>query len=198
MTVEPTSPNPSPAESGRQKTAIPKNPGRRDLGMRATLLFPDREIVERFYVPVIYTACRTCYSEQDPAGDLPARPGRRLRPAQDAEADQLRHRIRARLDHRARRVHVRDQRRLANPVAPARPASCRRRLRPAEPALRQVQGRGHDAPPLDRRGRRGPARRATRSRSTARSGCTATCWRPACPARTRGSSSRTRPGRTWS
>src|SRR5882724_7062518 len=50
----------------RDKTAIPKNPGRRDLGMSATLLFPNREIVEQYYVPVIYTACRTCYSEQDP------------------------------------------------------------------------------------------------------------------------------------
>jgi thymidylate synthase (FAD) len=35
--------------------------------MRATLLFPDREIVERYYVPLVYTACRTCYSELDPA-----------------------------------------------------------------------------------------------------------------------------------
>ena len=34
--------------------------------MRATMLFPDRDIVEKFYVPMIYTACRTCYSEQDP------------------------------------------------------------------------------------------------------------------------------------
>lgn len=59
MTVEPTTP-------AREKTAIPKNPGRRDLGMKATLLFPDREIVERFYVPIIYTACRTCYSEEVP------------------------------------------------------------------------------------------------------------------------------------
>ena len=50
----------------REKTAIPKNPGRRDLGMKATLLFPDREIVDRFYVPLIYTACRTCYSELEP------------------------------------------------------------------------------------------------------------------------------------
>ena len=49
-----------------QTTGIPKNPGRRELGLRATLLFPDREIVERFYVPLIYTACRTCYSELDP------------------------------------------------------------------------------------------------------------------------------------
>ena len=34
--------------------------------MKATLLFPDRDIVERFYVPLIYTACRTCYSELEP------------------------------------------------------------------------------------------------------------------------------------
>jgi thymidylate synthase (FAD) len=49
-----------------EKTAIPKNPGRHELGMRATLLFPTKEIVERYYVPLVYTACRTCYSEQDP------------------------------------------------------------------------------------------------------------------------------------
>src|SRR4051794_8232569 len=48
------------------KTGIPKNPGRRELGMKATLLFPDREIVDKFYVPLIYTACRTCYSELQP------------------------------------------------------------------------------------------------------------------------------------
>jgi thymidylate synthase (FAD) len=60
MTVEPA------AESPREKTGIPKNPGRRDLGMKVTLLFPDREIVERSYVPIIYTACRTCYSEEAP------------------------------------------------------------------------------------------------------------------------------------
>jgi thymidylate synthase (FAD) len=34
--------------------------------MRATLMFPTREIVERYYVPLIYTACRTCYSELAP------------------------------------------------------------------------------------------------------------------------------------
>jgi thymidylate synthase (FAD) len=61
------------------KASIPKNPGRRDLGIRATLLFPDRDIVQRYYVPLIYTACRTCYSELDPdeifrravAGEVP-------------------------------------------------------------------------------------------------------------------------------
>jgi thymidylate synthase (FAD) len=61
------------AQTGRSTTsgtsarsAIPPNPGRHDLGMRATLLFPTREIVERYYVPLIYTACRTCYSELTP------------------------------------------------------------------------------------------------------------------------------------
>jgi thymidylate synthase (FAD) len=34
--------------------------------MKATLLFPNKEIVERYYVPLIYTACRTCYSELTP------------------------------------------------------------------------------------------------------------------------------------
>ncbi len=45
---------------------MPRNPGRHDLGLRASLLFPDREIVERYYVPLVYTACRTCYSELEP------------------------------------------------------------------------------------------------------------------------------------
>jgi thymidylate synthase (FAD) len=76
MTAEPRPPDPvlpatSPARAvlqpaARDKTGIPKNPGRRDLGMKVSLLFPDRDIVEKFYVPVIYTACRTCYSEEVP------------------------------------------------------------------------------------------------------------------------------------
>ncbi len=59
-------PSPGSPTADRARTGIPKNPGRRDLGIRATLLFPNREIVERYYVPLIYTACRTCYSELDP------------------------------------------------------------------------------------------------------------------------------------
>src|SRR3982750_3315912 len=86
MTAEATQPNAAEGPSGangtaaapagggpataptsvREKTAIPKNPGRRDLGMKATLLFPNKEIVEQYYVPLIYTACRTCYSELTP------------------------------------------------------------------------------------------------------------------------------------
>ncbi len=61
-----TTPTTTQPEPAREKSGIPKNPGRRDLGLRAKLVFPNREIVEQFYVPIIYTACRTCYSEQDP------------------------------------------------------------------------------------------------------------------------------------
>jgi thymidylate synthase (FAD) len=56
----PTGPSEAP------KTGIPKNPGRAELGLKATLLFPSKEVVEQYYVPLIYTACRTCYSELDP------------------------------------------------------------------------------------------------------------------------------------
>ena len=31
----------------REKTGIPRNPGRHELGLSAKLLFPDREIVSR-------------------------------------------------------------------------------------------------------------------------------------------------------
>src|SRR5215212_4477962 len=56
----------TPGATPKEPTGIPKNPGRADLGLKATLLFPNREIVERYYVPLIYTACRTCYSELTP------------------------------------------------------------------------------------------------------------------------------------
>ena len=71
----------------REKTAIPKNPGRRELGMKATLLFPDRDIVEKFYVPLIYTACRTCYSELEPEEIFRRAVAGEIDPAQAAEAD---------------------------------------------------------------------------------------------------------------
>src|SRR5438045_6961574 len=67
MTAEATQPTSSDAPAAaREKTAIPKNPGRRELGMKATLLFPNKDIVEQYYVPLIHTACRTCYSELTP------------------------------------------------------------------------------------------------------------------------------------
>jgi thymidylate synthase (FAD) len=59
MAVEPAR---SPA-AATPKAATPKSPATRDLGMTATLLFPTREIAQQYYLPLIYTACRTCYSE---------------------------------------------------------------------------------------------------------------------------------------
>src|SRR5512141_3428299 len=50
-------------EAGTASAGIPRSPATRDLGMRATLLFPAREIAQQYYLPLIYTACRTCYSE---------------------------------------------------------------------------------------------------------------------------------------
>src|SRR5512141_1776058 len=62
----PASPTPAGSAAAAPKAGIPKNPGRADLGLKATLLFPSREVVEQYYVPLIYTACRTCYSELPP------------------------------------------------------------------------------------------------------------------------------------
>src|SRR5512132_4074327 len=65
MTAQ-ASPTEAAAGSAAPKAGIPKNPGRAELGLKATLLFPSKEVVESYYVPLIYTACRTCYSELDP------------------------------------------------------------------------------------------------------------------------------------
>jgi thymidylate synthase (FAD) len=50
----------------RQPSATPRSPATRELGMKASLLFPTREIAETYYLPLVYTACRTCYSELEP------------------------------------------------------------------------------------------------------------------------------------
>ena len=47
-------------------STTPRSPAKRDLGMTAKLLFPTREIAQSYYLPLIYTACRTCYSELEP------------------------------------------------------------------------------------------------------------------------------------
>jgi len=60
VSAEPQAPLTSAAST------TPRSPATRDLGMRATLLFPTREIAESYYLPLVYTACRTCYSELEP------------------------------------------------------------------------------------------------------------------------------------
>ena len=55
-------------------------PARPDLGLRAKLLYPDAQTAAKYYVPLIYTACRTCYSELTPQEIFAA--------ASDPDADQ--------------------------------------------------------------------------------------------------------------
>ena len=62
---------------------------------------------------------------------------------------------------------------------PARPPSRGRGLRPAEPALRQVQGRGDDAAGDHRRGRSRPARAVRGAGRRGARRCTASSSRPA-------------------
>jgi thymidylate synthase (FAD) len=64
MTAEAVVPQPATDQAARPAT--PKSPAKHELGMRATLLFPTREIAQQYYLPLIYTACRTCYSELEP------------------------------------------------------------------------------------------------------------------------------------
>jgi len=67
MALHPVPPSSdSPDAAVGEKKATPRSPATRDLGMRATLLFPTREIAQQYYLPLIYTACRTCYSELEP------------------------------------------------------------------------------------------------------------------------------------
>jgi thymidylate synthase (FAD) len=56
----------STPDRSRPVSSTPRSPATRDLGMRAKLLFPTREICEQYYLPLVYTACRTCYSELEP------------------------------------------------------------------------------------------------------------------------------------
>jgi thymidylate synthase (FAD) len=81
-----TAETPAPGQPGASPNrSIPLNPGRRDLGMRAKLVFPTREIVERYYVPLIYTACRTCYSELAPDDIFERAIDGRISPAKQRE-----------------------------------------------------------------------------------------------------------------
>src|SRR3990172_916753 len=63
MTSMTTQARPPAVTDGATASATPRSPATRDLGMRAKLLFPTREIAQQYYLPLIYTACRTCYSE---------------------------------------------------------------------------------------------------------------------------------------
>ncbi|HEV8516242.1 MAG TPA: FAD-dependent thymidylate synthase [Candidatus Limnocylindrales bacterium] len=65
-TVTGSQTSPAAAVEAPVRPPTPKSPARHELGMRVGLIFPTREITEQFYLPLIYTACRTCYSELEP------------------------------------------------------------------------------------------------------------------------------------
>ena len=55
------------SEAGPPKKSIPRNPGRRELGIKATLLFPDREIVDLPPTHPIFT----CFYQLDRYPQVP-------------------------------------------------------------------------------------------------------------------------------
>ena len=57
----------TPSEPTREKTGIPEEPGPPRPGVEGDAASSRTARSSRsIYVPIIYTACRTCYSEQDP------------------------------------------------------------------------------------------------------------------------------------
>src|SRR5688500_20176969 len=52
----------SPAVGWHPEAQMPPT----SAALSAKLIFPTKEIVEEYYLPIIYTACRTCYSELVP------------------------------------------------------------------------------------------------------------------------------------
>ncbi len=210
MTAEPTPPDPAAppasasaaggaaAEPAREKTGIPKNPGRRDLGMKVTLLFPDREIVERSYVPIIYTACRTCYSEEAPEEIF------RRALAGDFDPVKMQKLISSVIEsgHGSTIEHVVFTFAITGVSRTLSHQLVRHRAGVAfdQQSQRYVKFKGQADDAADTRSPRPtrPCASATSRRSRGRSSSTATCSRPVCPARTPGSCSRTRPGRTSS
>ena len=158
----------------RAKTAIPKNPGRRDLGMKATLLFPDREIVERFYVPLIYTACRTCYSELEPTrssgGPSPARSTRHEQKLIQGVIES---------GHGSTIEHIVFTFGISGVSRTLSHQLVRHRAGVAfdQQSQRYVKFKGASTmlPTTHGRGRTRSCASATRTRSTARSSCTASC-----------------------
>ena len=165
--------------------------------MKATLLFPNREIVERYYVPLVYTACRTCYSELDPQeifrraveGEVAPASMQRLisNVIESGHGSTIEHIVFTFALSGVSRTLSHQLVRHRAGVAFDQQSQRYVKFKGAATMLPATIAEGD--PDL---------RPATRSRSTARWACTASCSRPACPARTRGSCSPTPRARTSS
>ena len=193
MTAEPIHPS-----RRRDKTGHPEEPGPARPRDAATLLFPDREIVEKYYVPIIYTACRTCYSEEAPEeifaqsvdGDFdPAKMQKLIASViESGHGSTIEHivftfaitGVSRTLSHqlvRHRAGVAFDQQSQRYVKFKGEATMLPHSIAEGDPELRERYKAQVD-------GRARPVRRHARGRR--------------CPARTPGSSSRTRPGRTWS
>jgi len=178
------------AGRARAKSGIPRNPGRHEMGMKATLTLPEPRDRRALLRPPDLHGLPDLYSELEPEEIFRRAEGGEIEPAKMQrlisgviESGPLGSTI----EHVV--FTLRHQRVSRTLVAPAGPPPGRRRLRPAEPALRLLQAGRDDASGHDRGGGSRAAGSLPRSRSTARSACTASCWRPASPARTPASSS---------
>ena len=132
-------------------------------------------------MPLIYTACRTCYSELEPQEIFRRATAGEIAPAsmQRLIGNVIESGHGSTIEHIVFTFAISGvSRTLSHQLVRHRAGVG---VRPAEPALRQVQGRRDDAAGDDRRGRRRACVSGTRSRSTARSGCTASSSRPASP-----------------
>jgi hypothetical protein len=185
------------ARPTRDKTGIPKNPGRRDLGLRATLVFPNREIVEQLLRPDDLHRVPTVLFR--------AGPDEIFRRAVEGDFDPLKMQklIGSVIESGTARPSSTSSSR-------SRSAACRGRCRTSSCATARAW-RSTSRASATSSSRARPTMlphsiaegdpscaSATRSRSTARSSLYGELLRRACPARTRGSCSRTRPGRTSS
>ena len=163
--------------------------------MKAPLLFPDREIVERFYVP--------SHLHRVPDVLLGGGPRGRSSKAVDGEFDpaKMQKLISSVIEsgHGSTIEHVVFTFAITGVSRTLSHQLVRHRAGVAfdQQSQRYVKFKGpatmlpHSIAEADPE-----LASATRSRSAARSTCTARCWGPGCPARMRGSSSRTRPART--
>ena len=158
---------------------------------------PRPDIVQRYYVPLIYTACRTCYSELEPQEIFRRAVDGEVATGIDAEA----HRSVIESGHGSTIEHIVFTFAISGVSRTLSHQLVRHRAGVAfdQQSQRYVKYKGASTMLPATIAEGDPAcASATRSRSTARSGCTASSSRRASRARTRGSSSPTRRGRTSS
>ena len=189
----------APGHPGASTTIHPAQSGTSRPGYEGHAVFPNREIVERYYVPLIYTACRTCYSELAPDDIFERAVDGRIAPEKQRE---LIGRV-IESGHGSTIEHVvftfaitGASRTLSHQLVRHRAGvafdqQSQRYVTYKKGASTMLPGTIAEADPE-------LLEPATRTRSRARSSSTPNWWKPAYPAKMRASYSRMRPAPTWS